>query len=46
VRYQVCYARAPEGGAEEKEGTGERAKDKEAARAVGGKATGAWVIGG
>jgi hypothetical protein len=45
----LCYARAAEGGAGEEErrkdeGTGERAK--EAARAVCGKATGAWVIGG
>jgi hypothetical protein len=45
VRYG--YARAAEGGAGEEErrrdeGTGKRAK--EVARAVGGKATEAWVI--
>jgi hypothetical protein len=48
--YSMLFnARAAEGGAgEEKrrrnEGTGERAK--EVARAAGGKAAGAWVIGG
>ena len=44
----LCYARAAEGGAGEEErrrneGTGEGAK--EVARAAGGKAAGAWVIG-
>ena len=45
----LCYAEAAEGGAGEKErrrdeGTGDGAK--EVARAGGGKAAGAWVIGG
>ena len=50
VRYAtVLYARAAEGGAGEEErrrdeGTEDRAK--EVARAAGGKAAGAWVIGG
>jgi hypothetical protein len=43
-----CCARAAEGGAGEEErrdeGTGEGAK--EVARTAGGKAAGAWVIGG
>jgi hypothetical protein len=43
--------KAAEGGAGEEErrrdeGTGEGAKAKEVARAAGGKAAGAWVIGG
>ena len=44
----LCYARAAEGGAEEErrrdEGTGEGAK--QVAWGAGGKAAGAWVIGG
>ena len=49
----LCYAKAAEGGAGEEErrrdeGTGEGAKEvaRVLTRAAGGKAAGAWVIGG